>query len=736
MMEQPVHVADFQKRLAMFQKKDKSSEQKNPPPEKEVNKIPETTVKTEEVSNPQPQSSPEKEMPYQRSQSQAPPLSFQPINEEPVHKIENTQPVQNIQPVQNTQPINAKIDTSELQNMFRNILDNFNKNIQNKIDTYQRKVENAISNIPSSNQSGSNQSDSNINSQIQQQMDEISDLKNQISTSEERIMNLISQNNEYLTNLIQQQTTEINTLKIQISKIPTDISSISMPQNTSGNEEQMSALNDLNIKLSEKQLTLNEIEGKIRQKEDELNRIEKDLEEKNEKHSGIISSIDSASKELFEIHSQIELAMNELNETKRQNESLKNENQFENNFENQSNIPRQIQKTEGGFNRARKLESKDVIITKDSYGDDKAIVLTNEEPIQQNEEPIQENEEPIQENEENIPNESPEEYIPEVADPNNPTLPEVIHKFKEISKHIDKGSSIEKIDASLETLSWPERNLIEVYSIGQNCKSIFAFNPFYSEPEEIEVEFETKFPSFHSYINVSPYVYLSGGKYEEESAPSSPNFYRFRRTDKKYFSKEDLAPMREGRKFHTIVYVPYSKEICAIGGTKMKSCERYSIDNNEWNDLPNLLNSRERSSCCVYNDTFLYVFFGFDRSKSHYITTIERINLEEPNIWESISVPGNQNFLKKQSFALLYDNEEKKVLIVGGLNASRKVCKDIIEYSFEENKATFQETALPVSASFNESGFTQLFNGSSYIYTENFMVLKFDSNSKEFISVE
>ena len=167
----------------------------------------------------------------------------------------------------------------------------------------------------------------------------------------------------------------------------------------------------------------------------------------------------------------------------------------------------------------------------------------------------------------------------------------------------------------------------------------------------------------------------------------------------------------------------------------MKSCERYNIANNEWTDLPNLSSSRERACCCVYNETFLYVFFGFDRSKSQYATTIEKLNLQEPELWEPINVPGNQGILKKQSFSLMFKNETT-ILIVGGLNASRKICREVVEYDFEQNEATAWDSYLPLYASFNDPVFTKSFNGAYYTYTENFTILKYLPESNEFIPVE
>ncbi|MCQ2818067.1 MAG: hypothetical protein MJ252_12445 [archaeon] len=775
----------FQKKLQQFQKGDK--EQQLIQKEKELREL-EKKLKKKEADLLKKQKDFEKT-------GVIPTESFESPTKTEIQSVHKTN-IETKASSDSAHPVNVEIDTSEIQSLFVKSFDSLNKNINSQLNDYKKNIEESIGQLLTINQE-------NIFNFIK---DKLGKIKKEITDSETKIIkenkdtfdnfmkenkesmdNLIKENKETMNNLIQQPMTEINELKTKIDKMPITINQtistlmsnynppqvVSQPIVSSDNQEEIqekmqtmqeqtnatNALVNLNLQLSEKQLSLNQIEGELMKKEEELNKINRNINEGNEKHSNLLQSIDSASKELSEIHSQIKEALNELNEAKKNTKQIKAEipQQYSNNVssyptynsyenKNTTTVEENNNIQENNYNNVQEVQQEEQPV--------EAPITNEEQPIENEEKPVtdeyqqnysepqQEIEQPPNETNETIENPQPapeEEKVfipPTVADPNNPKLEEVRHKFERILSEAPPGTETEVVDSYLEKLSWPERNLIEIYSIGQNCKSIFAFNPFYTDAEEIEVDFDVKFPSFHSYINVSPYVYLSGGKYEEESSPSSIRFYRYRRIDKKQFSREALTPMNEARKYHATVYIPYSNEICAIGGTKIKSCEKYSIDNNEWSELPNLLSSRERASCCVYNENMLYVFFGFDRSKSHYITTIEKLNLKEPNQWESISVPGNQNFLKKQSFGLTFNEDKTGIIIIGGINASRKICKDIIEYNFEENKATMMETSSPISASFNEPMFKDMFNGLGYLYTENFSIIRFDPKTKEFIQVE
>ena len=56
--------------------------------------------------------------------------------------------------------------------------------------------------------------------------------------------------------------------------------------------------------------------------------------------------------------------------------------------------------------------------------------------------------------------------------------------------------------------------------------------------------------------------------------------------------------------------------IFVVGGDESlndstNTCEVYNIDENRWEDLPDLSFPRSNNSLCIFNDNYLYSFGGF-----------------------------------------------------------------------------------------------------------------------------
>ena len=363
----------------------------------------------------------------------------------------------------------------------------------------------------------------------------------------------------------------------------------------------------------------------------------------------------------------------------------------------------------------------------------------NEEQEEQNQEEEEEEQNENQEEEENNDEEQPQEentITASAQEPNDsdikgiqPTVVNMINNLMASNPPIEEKKKI------LSSVSWNERNFLEIIALGQNCKTSFVFNPYLLLIEEIEFDFPFKLPAFHSFINIHPYLYLSGGKNNESSSGNElDTFYRLRRSEEKSFTIKNLPSMTEARFSHTMVYIQKLNSICVISGSRLKSCEMFDLDSQTWSSLPLLIISREKASAVVVNDEYLYVFFGFDRTKSKFVTTIERLSLETLSQWESISIPGNQNILKKQGMSCLI-SPDGKLLLVGGINSLRNESKDILEFDPNTKKAGIF-SSLPAPCSFTHVGFTQLTDGYWYNITENFDVVRYDAQSQQFSFVK
>ena len=320
----------------------------------------------------------------------------------------------------------------------------------------------------------------------------------------------------------------------------------------------------------------------------------------------------------------------------------------------------------------------------------------------------------------------------------NPTKFEPSQKIKEILALSKEKASSQIISNLVSSLSWEDRNMISIFAFGQNCKNVFIYNPFTNTIEEIEIEIDDpqyKFPTSHHFINVLPSVYLSGGKTDKNVELES--IIQFTRIGEKKFSMVQVGTMKDKRNLHTSIFVPKIKSICFISGSRIKTCEVLNIETGQMSILPLLSCSRERASSCVINEMYLYVFFGFDRTKSKYVTTIEKLDLHRNISWETISIPGNQNILKKQGFSCMRYREDNKkgILLIGGINSLRNECREILFFNPENTSITLFSNILPINSSFTNPSFLscQSSEHMSYNLTDGFIPIIFDKTQGKFI---
>jgi hypothetical protein len=293
---------------------------------------------------------------------------------------------------------------------------------------------------------------------------------------------------------------------------------------------------------------------------------------------------------------------------------------------------------------------------------------------------------------------------------------------------------LQKIN-DISDLTWEERNKIEMISIGYNTHSTFIYNPLNNEVKEIEFS-QFKFPAFHSFLNLLPWIYISGGK--DYSSKDLNNFYKIRRNDIKSFELVELPQMNEKRSHHSMIYYKADNSIYVISGSKIKSCEKFSIDDNKWNIIPSLNHSREKSGLCIHNDEYLYVILGYDRTINKYVSNFERLKIKDnSSIWEVINVKGSQSLLKKQAMCC-YQYSPTGIYLIGGVNALRNETKEILSYDFNSNTITAAKVSLNFNLSFNQIEMIELkdFDFEENIlfnFSENFEVVKFNEKNLTFI---
>ena len=283
-----------------------------------------------------------------------------------------------------------------------------------------------------------------------------------------------------------------------------------------------------------------------------------------------------------------------------------------------------------------------------------------------------------------------------------------------------------------KNLSWETRAKLEIFAVDQRNSSLKIYNELTDKIEDIKTDF--KLPIHLSYVNLPPYLYISGGKLNGKDLTSVK---RIIRTGQKSIKCEEIAQMNQGRSSHCMIYVRDMNCLLFISGSRIKSCEKYNFNKKKMESFPSLNVSREKCSACVLNKKYLYVFFGFDRTKNKFEISIERIMVHDPMSWELINLSGNQNILKKQSFSCIpfIRSEQNGVIITGGINSLRNETKETVYINLDKYKAEVFNP-LRVNSSFNNSYFINFdrysIGNEIFNFSNEFNVVRFNLDRSDF----
>ena len=297
------------------------------------------------------------------------------------------------------------------------------------------------------------------------------------------------------------------------------------------------------------------------------------------------------------------------------------------------------------------------------------------------------------------------------------------------------GRSTYQFQSLLREIPWEERGKVEIMAVDNKSNSLHIYNSLTNKFEEIKVN-NTKFPIHLSYINIPPYLYISGGKVNGKDSTSIQKIQRIGQND---FKIEEISQLKQGRSNHCTVFVQNINSLFFISGSRIKSCEKYSFTKDKIESFPSLKISRERCCASLINEKYLYVFFGFDRTKNKFETSIERIFINDAMSWETINIIANQNILKKQNFACIpFEKEKQKgVIIIGGINSLRNETKETVFINLDSNKGEIFNQ-LPYNSSFTNSYFINFDKYSCYNEIFNisneFNVVRFSLDNNNFLA--
>lgn len=253
-------------------------------------------------------------------------------------------------------------------------------------------------------------------------------------------------------------------------------------------------------------------------------------------------------------------------------------------------------------------------------------------------------------------------------------------------------------------ISENQENNIVLASVIENSDTIYIFS---TENQKIqEVKLPSNFSTNFACTNVYPSLYISGGIKGEET---SNEFIQISLFDD-LFDITVLPSLTIPKSHHTMVYHKKDNSIYILTGSKANSCEKFSFETQSFTQLPSITNSRENALSLIHNDTYLYVFFGYDKSIGKYCQTIERLNIENGNVfadkWEVLQPSGNSNFTKRKEIG--YIQKESSVILLGGSNSLKDSTNNVMEYDYEKNEiVVYNGLSLPVTCAFTNSNFLQ-----------------------------
>ena len=119
--------------------------------------------------------------------------------------------------------------------------------------------------------------------------------------------------------------------------------------------------------------------------------------------------------------------------------------------------------------------------------------------------------------------------------------------------------------------------------------------------------------------------------------------------------------------------INYHNTIICLSGEYNKKVEMYSSLKNEWKEIPEMINERANFSSCIFQDKYLFAFFGFNYPKKQFLNSIEFLDLLQENTNWTYLIYQNSNLLNLKiiNFITINYNEEK-IIFFGGYNNELK----------------------------------------------------------------
>ena len=246
--------------------------------------------------------------------------------------------------------------------------------------------------------------------------------------------------------------------------------------------------------------------------------------------------------------------------------------------------------------------------------------------------------------------------------------------------------------ALLSSRNYFSTNARELFISIVNTNKIFSYNLDSNKYFITEIDFKDmpveKFPNYSRSLIINGNLLVNGG-YDENNKVTLPYFFFYDRLNK---TLTRLTDMLFGHSAHSIIFVP-PHFVCVVSGSGTIKCEKYSMEENTWVELPDITICRQNCTLFYYNKQYLYAFGGAywdDTNKGFvYLESVERLDLgygsvEGAEKWEPIQTYkyGDATNLKKSVMAVISSSPNKIYLVGGSINYNTYT-DEVISFDFE-----------------------------------------------------
>lgn len=239
------------------------------------------------------------------------------------------------------------------------------------------------------------------------------------------------------------------------------------------------------------------------------------------------------------------------------------------------------------------------------------------------------------------------------------------------TKKCDLETTTTGVPKILHWFEWGKKKL-NIYDIVTNTTS------------SVELDITFKIPSFsRSIILPNGHIYLLGGEEPEYYSRREIFMYDSNANDGKLHSK---APMPFRKFDFTLCYLNgHIYVLCGKDSSSevVNSCERYSLEDNQWSTIAPVHKKRYAASAVGFTNNRIYLFGGRSDYSNTMVHEIEEYRVDQ-NEWTILNIK-NANFWVPVEVCACIQISEEEVLIFGGSDARIKDSQNSLVFRVTDN---------------------------------------------------